>query len=125
MREAEAAAAEPYWTLTLACLLGPSLWTVQFAVMYAASHFTCALATSADAAALVRWITGAITLITALPLVLLLVPGWFTNLDRRRSVDGHNLKFLETVARGLILLSLFGVIWGGVATLYLPACAGH
>lgn len=116
---------EPYWRLTMACLAGPCLWAVHFAVVYGGSHFVCYLLEPAKAEALLDSLVMVATVAIGVVIAALLKSGWFRVLDRAQVIEGDNLRFLEHTARGLALLSLFGVIWAGIAVYFIPSCVGQ
>ena len=105
----------------LQVLAPPLIWFAHLTTVYAAEALIC-IGPPAAAAIMMAW---TITLATVIALTGLLVAAWM--LRRSKSWRTRNLdssRFLVGASHLLILLSLLGVVWTILPTIFLPACAG-
>jgi hypothetical protein len=105
----------------LQVLAPPLIWFAHLTTVYAAEALIC-IGPPAAAATMMTW---TIALATVVALTGLLVAAWM--LRRGRAWRTQNLgssRFLVGASHLLILLSLLGVVWTILPTLFLPPCAG-
>jgi hypothetical protein len=103
----------------LQVLAPPLIWFAHLATVYAAEALIC-IGPPAAAATMMAW---TIALATAGALAALLLAAW--RLRRSKTWSTQNLgnsRFLVGLSRLLILLSLLGVVWTVLPTIFLPAC---
>ncbi|ANW01072.1 hypothetical protein [Bradyrhizobium icense] len=104
----------------LRVLAPPLIWFLHLTTVYAAEALIC-IGPAAAAATMIAW---TIALATAAALTALLLTAWTLH----RGDAGHtqsvgSSRFLPGVSYLLILLSLLGIAWTILPTIFLPACA--
>lgn len=114
---------EKFIGMALLSLAGPFIWVVHFAVVYGVHHIVCVtLKNNAD-----FWVHIAIIVITVAALLALLAliikPDILQRLDRNQVRQETTKEFFAGIMRLLALLSVFGVLWSGIALFFLPTCA--
>jgi hypothetical protein len=104
----------------LQVLVPPLVWLLHLATVYAAEALICIRPATA-AATMMLW---TIALATAAALTALLLTAWTVHRGNARHTRSFgNSRFLLGVSRLLILLSLLGIAWTILPTIFLPACA--
>lgn len=112
-----------FWRATLAALVGPLVWALHLALVYGGQHLLCARGAAHNT---VLWLV----IISSIVAVMLLVPLLVASAPVLQRLLGGDQRpeptqqFLLAIMRLLVLLSLAGIIWAGVAALLLPGCSG-
>ncbi|KRR17043.1 hypothetical protein [Bradyrhizobium retamae] len=104
----------------LQVLAPPLIWFLHLTTVYGAEALIC-IGPAAAAATMMTW---TITLATAVALTALLLTAW--TLHRGNAPHTQSLgssRFLHGVSHLLILLSLLGIAWTVLPTIFLPTCA--
>ena len=104
----------------LQVLAPPLIWFLHLTTVYAAEALIC-IGPAAAAATMMAWI---MALATAAELTALLLTAWTvrrSNARHTQSLGGS--RFLLGVSHLLILLSLLGIAWTILPTIFLPTCA--
>lgn len=102
-------------------LLGPVLWAAHLTLIYFLHSMLCAHVVAVHAIpALVVVATGVAVVVIALPM---LAPKAASSVFRASGWSEEALSFYARLMRGLALLSLAGVVWGGATALVIPECA--
>lgn len=115
---------EKFIGIALLSLAGPLIWVVHFAVVYGVQHIACVtLGKRAE-----FWVAASIIAITvaALPALLVLIvkpDDVLRRLDKSQTRQETTKEFFSGIIRLLALLSVFAVLWSGIALFFLPACA--
>lgn len=112
---------EKFIGIALLALAGPFVWVLHFAVVYGVQHIACVTQVKhAD-----FWVEISIIVITVaalLALVLLIAkPDMLERPDSGR-IRQDTSVFLSGIMRLMALLSIFAVLWTGIALFFLPAC---
>lgn len=109
-------------------LIGPVVYIIYFVLAYSATTVACSLAqgsvpTIADGPAVARNATFGLTLVAlaAISIVSLLAMRRLSPFGRKAE-DNQDL-FMAILTLALALLSALAVLWTGVATMLVPACA--
>src|SRR5688572_33272410 len=92
-------------------ILGPTVWLLHFALVYAVQSTFCALASHVDLVPL------AIVFLTALALIVLAAAAW------RLSARNISSGFLHNVMLLLFFLVVVGIGWTCLAALLLHPCS--
>lgn len=113
---------EKFIGIALLALAGPFIWVLHFAVVYGVQHIACVTQVKhAD-----FWVEISIIVITVaalLALVLLIAkPDMLERLDSGRIRQETTSVFLSGIMRLMALLSIFAVLWTGIALFFLPTC---
>jgi hypothetical protein len=108
-------------------LYGPLFWAGHLFLVYAPQSVLCAFRITGVASVnplLIEAVVGAVTVLSALALVLALwLPRTIARLLRAAALlEGESGPFMISVMRLLAALSLAGVLWAGATTLFLEAC---
>lgn len=113
---------ERFWFVTIFSLFGPIIWTLHLGAIYGVQHVACALSPRADSLlALLVTLGATFAALFALAFFGLrpaLLRRWMSRVGLSASVS----DFLVAVARLLVLLSFFGVLWEGAAALFIAEC---
>ena len=104
----------------LQVLAPPLIWLLHLTTVYAAEALIC-IGPAAAAATMMHW---TIALATAAALTALLLTAWTVHRDNARLTRSFgSSRFLLGVSHLLILLSLLGIAWTILPTIFLPTCA--
>ncbi|MEH2541390.1 MULTISPECIES: hypothetical protein [unclassified Bradyrhizobium] len=104
----------------LQVLAPPLIWFLHLTTVYATEALIC-IGPVAAAATMMAW---TITLATAAALTALLLTAWTLHRGNTRpSQSLGSSRFLRGVSHLLILLSLLGIAWTILPTIFLPTCA--
>jgi hypothetical protein len=104
----------------LQMLAPPLIWFLHLTTVYAAEALIC-IGPAPAAATMMAW---TITLATAAALTALLLTAWTLHRGNARHTQSlGSSRFLHGVSHLLILLSLLGIVWTILPTIFLPTCA--
>lgn len=105
-------------------LTAPSLiWAVHFGLVYGIQPVFCVILGGDRAGFWAQLAVLGITVAALLALLLLIFkPDAVLRLNGEGATPTSAGSFLTRVMQLLALLSVFGVLWGGSAALFLPAC---
>lgn len=113
---------EKFIGIALLALAGPFIWVLHFAVVYGVQHIACVTHVKhAD-----FWVEISIIVITVAALLVLVLliatPDILERLDSGRIRQETTSVFLSGIMRLMALLSIFAVLWTGIALFFLPTC---
>ncbi|WP_028350846.1 hypothetical protein [Bradyrhizobium murdochi] len=104
----------------LQVLAPPLIWFLHLTTVYAAEALIC-IGPAGAAATMMAW---TIALATVAALTALLLTAWTLHRDNARHPQSlGSSRFLRGVSHLLILLSLLGIAWTILPTVFLPTCA--
>jgi hypothetical protein len=123
MTTSKPAFSEKFIGIALLSLAGPFIWVLHFAVVYGVQHIACAMLENRAE----FWVAASIIVVTVVALSALLVlivkpDDMLLNLDKNQTMPESTKEFFSAIMRVLALLSVFGVLWSGIALFFLPAC---
>lgn len=109
-------------------LIGPAVYVVYFVLAYSASAVACTLSqgttpTIPDGAATVHNVNFWLTLIALVVITGVVVLALRRLAPTARATENDQDFFLAILTLALALLSALAVMWTGIATLLVPACA--
>ena len=104
----------------LQVLAAPLIWFLHLTAVYTAEALIC-IGPAAAAATMMAW---TMALATAAALAALLLTAWTVHRSNARHTQSFgSSRFLLGVSHLLILLSLLGIAWTILPTIFLPTCA--
>jgi hypothetical protein len=103
----------------LQVLAPPLVWFLHLTTVYAAEALIC-IGPAAAAATMMAW---TMALATVAALSALLLTAWTLRSSARHTQSFGSSRFLLGVSHLLILLSLLGIAWTILPTIFLPTCA--
>lgn len=109
-------------------LLGLIAWALHLTVIYSVQSTICAIAPPAARPPaglnVVEIVILAATVLAAVVALLPVVaPNATSGLLRTRSAEPEELRFHQSVAAWIGVLSLMGILWGGATAIMLVPCA--
>lgn len=104
-------------------LLGPLLWAVHFALLYAIHTGLCLMVVRRSDRADAMLAASALLTIGVLALLAwLFVAGWRRAFLQRKQTERIDGAFLDEASLLLVVLSGAGVVWAGAAAGLIDAC---
>jgi hypothetical protein len=102
----------------LRCLAGPLIWALHFATIYSFQHAFCMADRPSE-----MWVGLVVGLATAIAAIAATALTFATRFGAIWNAEHGVATFLDTVARWLTLLSVFGILLEGMAVFFVDACA--